>query len=161
MIKRKNFNITLKDEKELENNFMAALDENRHTINGKIYSQRDKATTVRSVYLFGKKHRPDLTINEDGIAIELKFLNSTRDGLKQALGQSMFYRVRYRFVVNLFVVDQKHKSVYLGAAEDKERDLEEILKDLAADMNIFSYIVPNFLPGSNVKSLIEWNGLGD
>ena len=50
----------------------------------------DKDTTVRSVYLFGKKHWPDLTINEDGIAVEIKYLSGSLDGLKQAIGQSIF-----------------------------------------------------------------------
>ena len=59
-------------------------------MNGQIMSQVDKDTTVRSVYLFGKKHRPDLTINEDGIAVEIKYLSGSLDGLKQAIGQSIF-----------------------------------------------------------------------
>ena len=59
---------------------------NADRMNGQIMSQVDKDTTVRSVYLFGKKHRPDLTINEDGIAIEIKYLSGNLDGLKQAIG---------------------------------------------------------------------------
>jgi len=98
---------------------MSAVAANKDRIKGDIHSQVDKDTVVRSVYLFGKKHRPDLTINEDGIAVEIKFLSNSLDGLKQAIGQSIFYRVRYRFVINLFVIDEKYKETYLKGANDE------------------------------------------
>ena len=113
---------------------------------GQIMSQVDKDTIVRSVYLFGKKHRPDLTINDDGIAIEIKYLSGSLDGLKQAIGQSIFYRVRYRFVMNVFVIAEKYKETYIKGANEVEKDLEEIFQDLSSGMNIFSYIVPAFTP---------------
>ena len=47
---------------------------------------------------------------DDGIAIEIKYLSGSLDGLKQAIGQSIFYRVRYRFVMNVFVVAEKYKA---------------------------------------------------
>ena len=151
------FNLTGKSEREFELAFMSAVNANSDRLNGKIHSQVDKDTVVRSVYLFGKKHRPDLTINEDGIAVEIKYLSGSLDGLKQAIGQSILYRVRYRFVMNVFVIAEKYKDTYLKGANDEEKDLEEIFQDLSSDMNIFSYIVPAFTPGSNVKSLLAWN----
>jgi len=159
IIKKTNFKVNFKNEREVENNFMAAISQHEEALNGEVYSQLHKDKVVKSVYLFGKNHRPDLTINEDGIAVEIKFLSNTLDGLKQAIGQSIFYRVRYRFVINLFVIDEKYKEVYLDAIKEKEKDLEEIFKDLSSDMNIFSYIVPNFSPGSNIKSILEWNNI--
>jgi len=150
IIKNTRFNLTGKSEREFELAFMSAVAANKDRIKGDIHSQVDKDTVVRSVYLFGKKHRPDLTINEDGIAVEIKFLSNSLDGLKQAIGQSIFYRVRYRFVINLFVIDEKYKDTYLKGANDEEKDLEEICKDLSSDMNIVSYLVPAFNPGSNV-----------
>ena len=83
------------------------------------------------------------------------------DGLKQAIGQSIFYRVRYRFVLNVFVVAEKYKDTYLKGANDEEKDLEEIFKDLSSDMNIFSYIVPAFNPGINVKAVLAWKNMAD
>jgi len=62
-------------------------------------------------------------------------------------------------VINLFVIDEKYKETYLKGANDEEKDLEEICKDLSSDMNIFSYLVPAFNPGSNVKSLLQWNDI--
>ena len=61
------------------------------------------------------------------------------------------------FVMNVFVIAEKYKDTYLKGANDEEKDLEEIFQDLSSDMNIFSYIVPAFTPGSNVKSLLAWN----
>ena len=84
------FNLTGKSEREFELAFMSAVNANADRMNGQIMSQVDKVTTVRSVYLFGKRHRPDLTINEDGIAVEIKYLSGSLDGLKQAIGQSIF-----------------------------------------------------------------------
>ena len=97
-----------------------------------------KDTVVQSIYLFDKKNRPGLTIKEDGIAIEIKYLSGSLDGLKQAIGQSIFYRVRYRFVINVFVIDEKYKETYLKSANDAEKDLEEIFRELSTDNNIFS-----------------------
>lgn len=155
------FNLTGKSEREFELAFMSSVNANADRLNGKIHSQVDKDTVVQSVYLFGKKHRPDLTINEDGIAIEIKYLSGSLDGLKQAIGQSIFYRVRYRFVINVFVIDEKYKDVYLKGANDAEKDLEEIFRELSTDSNIFSYIVPAFNPGSNIKALLAWNDISD
>ena len=45
---------------------MSSVNANADRINGQIMSQLDKDTTVRSVYLLGKKHSPDFTINHDG-----------------------------------------------------------------------------------------------
>jgi hypothetical protein len=161
IIKNSRFNLTGKSERDFELLFSERVRANSDRINGKIISQVDKETVVRSVYCFGKKHRPDLTINEDGTAVEIKYLNGSLDGLKQAIGQSIFYRVRYRFVINLFVVDEKHKDVYVKAANDEEKDLEEILRDLSTDMNIFSYIVPAFSAAPNLKACLEWNDIHD
>jgi len=161
IIKNARFNLTGKSERDFELLFSERVRANSDRINGKIISQVDKETIVRSVYCFGKKHRPDLTVNEDGIAVEIKYLSGSLDGLKQAIGQSIFYRVRYRFVINLFIIDEKYKDVYQRAANEEEKDLEEILGDLSSDMNIFSYIVPAFSATPNTKACLEWNDIHD
>ena len=142
------FNLTGKSEHEFELAFMSSVNANADRINGQTISLVEKDTTVRSVYFFSKKHRPDLTINDDGIAIEIKYLSGSLDGLKQAVGQSIFCRVRYRFEMNVFVVAEKYK------------DLEQIFQDLRIDMNIFSYIVPAFSPEPNKhQALLDWNDI--
>jgi hypothetical protein len=119
---------------------------NEDKLKEKIISQTNLETSVRSVYCFGKRHRPDLTGNEDGIAIEIKFLGDSLEGIKLALAQSMFYRLRYKFVINLFILAERHKDTHAKAFNGEERDLENILKDISNDMNIFSYILPAFSP---------------
>ncbi len=112
---------THKKERDFETLFSTTLEARKNEIKGKLHSQGDKNTSVRSVSMFGKRHRPDLTINEDGIAIEIKFLSNRLDGLKQAIGQSIIYRVRYRFVINLLVVDEKNKKVIVKINAQKKR----------------------------------------
>ena len=159
LIKTTRFAMTGKNEREFELAFMSVLNAHTGRISSKIHSQMDKDTVVKSVYAFGKKHRPDLTLNEDGVAIEVKFLKSSTDGIKQAIGQSIFYRVRYRFVVNLIVVGEDKKDAYLRAANGEERDLEEILSDMSSEFNVFTYVVPAFNPGLNVKAVLSWNDI--
>ena len=79
--------------------------------------------------------------------------------LKQAIGQSIFYQVKYRFVMNVFVIAEKYNDSDLKGANEVEKDLEEIFQDLNIDMNIFSYIVPVFSPGPNIKALLAWNDI--
>lgn len=152
-------NITGKEEKDFELRFSSLLDANKVKLNGNLISQQNKDTTVKQIYCFGKKHRPDMTINDDGIAIEIKYINDNFDGVKMALGQSLMYRLRYKFVINVIVISEKNKDVYEKAVNSEEKDLEDILKYLAADMNVFTYIVPAFSLKNNQKRVFEVNGL--
>ena len=151
-------NITGKEEKAFELRFSSLLDANKVKLNGNLISQQNKDTTVKQIYCFGKKHRPDMTINDDGIAIEIKYINDNFDGVKMALGQSLMYRLRYKFVINVIVISEKNKDVYEKAINGEEKDLEDILKYLADDMNVFTYIVPAFSL-KNQKRVFEVNGL--
>jgi len=144
IIKKTRFNRTGKDERFFENSFSSILDSKRDEFNGEIISQLNKDTSVKSVYCFGKNHRPDLTINEDGIAVEIKYINGSFDGVKMAFGQSLMYRLRYKFVFNIFVLSEKHKDIYVNICNNEESDLEDIFQYLSSDMNVFSYIVPAF-----------------
>ena len=85
------FNLSNKSEREFENTFSSVLSSHKNQLNNEIISQLDNNTKVNSVYCFGKKHRPDLTINDNGIAIEIKFVKDSLDGFKQAIGQSFIY----------------------------------------------------------------------
>ena len=163
LIRTADFDITGKDEREFEFDLRSkiALYKKLGNIKGKFFSQLSKDASVRSVRIFGKNHRPDLTIDEDGIAIELKLLRSSLDGLKQSIGQAIFYRIRYRFVINLLVVDEKYKTVYEKACSEGEKDLEDICLELSKEMNIFTYIVPNFAPDPGMKKVLAWNDVDD
>jgi len=152
-------NITGMEERNFELRFSSLLDANKNKLNGTLISQQNKDTTVKQIYCFGKKHRPDMTINDDGIAIEIKYINENFDGVKMALGQSFMYRLRYKFVINVIVISEKNKDVYEKALNGEEKDLEDILKYLADDMNVFTYIVPAFSLKNNQKRVFEVNGL--
>lgn len=67
------FNTTGKSERDFENGFAATLMAMKSSFNSDVITQIDKSSTVRSVYCFGKSHRPDMTLDENGIAVELKF----------------------------------------------------------------------------------------
>ncbi len=152
-------NITGKEEKDFELRFSTILDANKGKLNGKLISQQNKDTTVKQIYCFGKKHRPDMVINDDGIAIEIKYIKSSFDGVKMALGQSFMYRLRYKFVINIIVISEENKDVYEKALNGEEKDLEDILKYLANDMNVFTYVVPAFSLKTGQKKVFEVNAL--
>ena len=100
-----------------------------------------------------------MAINDDGIAIEIKYISGSFDGIKMALGQSFMYRLRYKFVVNVIVISEDNKTVYEKALNGEEKDIEDILKYLADDMNVFTYIIPAFSLKKNQKRVFEVNGL--
>ena len=152
-------NITGKEEKDFELRFSTLLEANKEKINGKLISQQNKDTTVKQIYCFGKKHRPDMAINDDGIAIEIKYINNSFDGVKIALGQSFMYRLRYKFVVNIIVVSEENKEVYEKALNGEEKDLEDIMKYLAEEMNVYTYIVPAFSLKNGQKRVFEVNDI--
>ena len=127
---------------DFENGFASTLMTVKKQFNCQVITQIDKATTVKSIYCFGKKHRPDMTLDENGIAIELKFI--TYAGLKDAIGQGYLYRLRYRFVFLVLIISEDRKSIYEDLCTGKEKDLEDTLQHLADNMNIFTYIVPAF-----------------
>ena len=154
-------NITGKEERDFELRFSTLLEANKEKINGKLISQQNKDTTVKQIYCFGKKHRPDMAINDDGIAIEIKYINNSFDGVKMALGQSFMYRLRYKFVINIIVISEENKSVYEKALNDEEKDLEDIMKYLAENMNVYTYIVPAFSLKNGQKKVFEVNNISN
>ena len=79
VIKNTCFNLTDTSEHESEPAFMSAVNANADRMNGKIMSQVDKNTVVRSAYLFRKKYRPYLTLDEDGIVVKIEYLSRSFD----------------------------------------------------------------------------------
>lgn len=137
------FQTTGKKEKDFEIGVSQALKSNEKNYENGIITQIHKDKKVSSVYCFGKNHRPDLTINDDGIAFEIKYIRY--DGLADAIGQGYLYRLRYKFVFLILVISDTNKPLYEDIETGKEKDLEDILNDLAEGKNIFTYIVPAFV----------------
>ncbi len=136
------FHTTGKSEKDFENGFSTALMTMQSEFKNEVITQIDKTRKVKSVFCFGKNNRPDLTLSEDGIAFEIKYLSY--GGFNEAIGQSFIYRLQYKFVFIILIIDEKSKELYYDIAEGKEKNLEDILNYLSQTMNIFTYIVPAF-----------------
>lgn len=144
-----NFITTGKTERDFENGLSSVLDTRKNRFNCSVMSQVSRETKVSSVYCFGKNHRPDMTLDENGIAIEVKFVNYS--GLKDAIGQGYMYRLQYRFVFLILVVKSTKKEFYEDLSVGKERPMVDMLQHLADHMNIFTYIVPSFKINKNMK----------
>lgn len=149
------FRINAKNERNFENSFSSILMSNHKKYSNKIITQIDKETIVQSSYCFGKKHRPDMTINKDGIAIEIKYVNKNTDAFKDAIGQAYLYRLRYKFVFLILVLSSNWKDLYKQIIEGGEKDLEDITEKLSLDLNVFTYIVPSFKIATNMKKIFS------
>jgi len=90
-----------------------------------------------------------MTLDENGVAIELKFVRSS--GLREAIGQSFLYRLQYRFVFVVLIIAEEKQQLYFDIESGKEPDLENILQHLADKMNVFVHIVPAFNFNANKK----------
>ena len=146
------FHTTGKNERDFETGLATSLITMKDLFSSQVITQIDKSSTVRSVYCFGKKHRPDMTLGESGIALELKFI--TYAGLKDAIGQGYFYRLRYRFVFLILIISEQRRTIYEDLETGKEKDLEDTLRHLATTMNIFSYVVPAFVVKPGTRNCI-------
>jgi len=136
------FQTTGVNEAAFERGFATTLMATKNKYSSDVITQIDRNSTVQSVYCFGKKHRPDMTLGENGIAIEMKFI--TYAGLKDAIGQGHLYRLRYKFVFLVLIIAESKKSVYEEIDNGEEKDLEDTLHYLAETLNIFTYIAPAF-----------------
>lgn len=61
-------------ELDFERSISSVIDSNRANYKLSFISQYIKDTTVKPVFCFGKSHRPDMSFEEDGIAIEVKYI---------------------------------------------------------------------------------------
>ena len=99
--------------------------------------QRNTKQVITRVTLFGHDHRPDMSVGTDGIAIEVKLAKSGQS-FREAIGQSLIYRMGYRFVIVVWI-DTTRDKVYNKAFENEEGDEKKFLR-LLEDHNIFCVI---------------------
>jgi hypothetical protein len=90
--------------------------------------------------LFGFNHRPDVSIGNNGTAIEIKVISTGHD-IRDILGQAIAYRMRYRFVI-LVLVDQTDGHKVVELCKSKGSQEFTLLSGLASDMNIFTVVGP-------------------
>jgi hypothetical protein len=153
------FNSTSKTEKSFENGFANSLKALQDRFNTELVTQVHRSARVGSVHCFGKNHRPDMTYvdidkQDDIIAIELKKISYA--GLKSAIGQGLIYRMKYRFVLIVLIMSDKCKDTYLEIENGQDQNLEDMLKYLAEENNIFTYIVPAFPVKPGIRKVISF-----
>src|SRR5262245_58072806 len=94
-----------KDERDFEMTIVSHLQASpkiRRNLITQIGVEEVKKITKAS--LFGFNHWPDISIGNDGTAIEIKVIGSG-SAVRDVLGQGLAYRMHYKFVI-LVLVDQ-------------------------------------------------------
>jgi len=107
----------------------------------------DEVDKITPANLFGFAHRPDGSIGKDGTAIEIKVISggqSTRD----ILGQSIAYRMQYRFAI-IVLVDGSEDRRLVELCKNKKSTEFSLFRGLAETMNVFSIIGPDG-PSKNI-----------
>jgi len=100
----------------------------------------DEVDKIQQASLFGFKHRPDTTIGNDGTAIEVKVIRSGPT-VRDILGQSIAYRMDYRFVI-LVLVDRTRGRKVVSLCKDKKTREHQLLSQMANELNVFSIVGP-------------------
>jgi hypothetical protein len=140
-IKRENLLTKTVDEKVLENVLVACLNSSRKLrpyLITQTFSKPVEKITRPTV--FGFKHAPDITIGNDGTAIELKVVLNAQD-VRDCLGQALCYRAGYRFAI-VVLVDRTDERVVVGSCQSKESSEYKLLRGLCDQFNIFSVVGP-------------------
>jgi len=73
--------------------------------------QRNTKQVMTRVSLFDHDHRPDMSIDTDGVAVEVKVIKSGQS-FREAIGQALIYRLGYRFVLIIWIDTTKNKTYY-------------------------------------------------
>lgn len=154
LITTHSFNTTGKNEHDFKISLASSMMTMKKNFNFEVATEFDKSDTVKSIYCFGKNHRPDMMIGDKGLAIEMKFIRYS--GLKDSIGQGYLYRLHYRFVFLVLIISEKRKKIHFDLQSGKEDNLKSLLQHLADTMNIFTYIVPAFSISPRMKKCISF-----
>lgn len=100
----------------------------------------DEVQKITQASFFGFSHRPDISIGNDGTAIEIKVITSGQS-VRDVLGQALAYRMHYRFVV-LVLIDQTEERQIVNTCRVKGSSERALLCELADTMNVFTIIGP-------------------
>jgi hypothetical protein len=92
----------------------------------KFASEEDPSTTVKNFMFMGVQHRPDFTIDFDGlnIAVEIK-KGGSGQSVREGIGQSVVYNSNFDFTIYLYVdtsADDRIKNAFNGERELKVRE---------------------------------------
>ena len=100
----------------------------------------DEVEKITQSILFGFSHRPDVSIGNDGTAIEIKVVSSGQS-TRDILGQAIAYRMHYRFVV-LVLIDRTPNRNIVSLCKSKASSEYSLLSGLAKTMNVFTVVGP-------------------
>jgi hypothetical protein len=135
------FLLKARAEREYEQNVVSYLQSSRRLRNNLITQVSDEEVDkITHANLFGFKHRPDVTIGNDGTAIEIKLITSG-GGIRDIIGQGFVYRMSYRFVI-LVIVDNTEDRNIVDLCSKKNSHEYAFLNYLAEEHNIFSIVGP-------------------
>jgi len=143
MRKLKSANLALKgkSEREFEQAIIGHL-QSSPKIRNNIITQVgiDEVDKITQAKLFGFSHRPDASIGIDGTALEIKVITGAQSA-RDILGQSIAYRMHYRFVI-LILVDMTNDRRLVKLCKNKASREYSLLSGMSQSMNIFSVVGP-------------------
>ncbi len=139
-IKKINFLIKHRDEKDVEHHLVSSLETYRNLKSHLITQINKEPVIMTRAELFGFRHSPDVAIGDDGTAIELKLIKNSQS-IREMLGQAMCYRVNYRFVILIFVAPETSCS-FIKKCSEKRSNEHKLLNALSEDFGIFSVVGP-------------------
>jgi hypothetical protein len=133
LISRVSLDINAEDERKFEDRLSGALQPNFKDF----IDQRNNKQVMTRITAFNHDHRPDMSISDDGVAMEVKVLRSG-SSVREALGQALIYRLGYRFVIIIWVDATKDKEY--KTAISKTGSVESGLIAEMQEMNIFCVV---------------------
>ncbi len=117
LIKKMSLDISGTEERKYEDRLSGLLSVH---FESNFIDQRSLKQVVTRISLFNHDHRPDMSIDTDGTAIEVKMATSGQS-FRDAIGQALIYRTGYRFVLIIWIDRTKDKT-YKKLIEDKTKD---------------------------------------
>ena len=130
-----------------------------HKIKPHLNNQTDKEQDQKMIKVpaFGFDHVPDITIDNDGTAIEIKLIKGGND-LRDCLGQALIYRFAYRFAI-MVLIDITKDRVFVESLRSKDSNEVKLLRDMCNNLNILTIVGPvgrfknlAFVPKSSRKT---------
>ena len=141
MLEKVNVKLKNHTEKHFEHSVVSFLESNKN-LKENLITQigEEEVDKIEHSKLFGFRHRPDITIGNDGTAIEIKLINGSQD-VRDILGQGLVYRMYYRFVI-IFMIDNTSDKRIVEKCENNECQESELLNGLCDNFNVFTVIGP-------------------
>lgn len=105
-----------------------------------IHTEKDPEQKMIRVKAFAFDHLPDITIDNDGTAIEIKLIKGGGD-LRDCLGQALIYRFAYRFVV-MVLIDRTDNRAFVESLRKRASSEAELLRGMCDEFNIITVVGP-------------------